>query len=43
MFFDRRLWELTRGPRLWVALAIFLGLAASVVGIARFASSIIAR
>jgi ATP-binding cassette, subfamily B, bacterial len=37
MFFDRRLWEFTRGLRLWVALAIFLGLAASVVGIARFA------
>ena len=37
MFFDRRLWEFTRGLRLWVALAIFLGLAAAVVGIARFA------
>ncbi len=37
MYFDRRLWEFTRGLRLWVVLAIFLGLAASVAGIARFA------
>src|SRR5215813_4909754 len=37
MYFDRRLWELTRGLRGWVALAILLGLVASVVGIARFA------
>src|SRR5215472_6718511 len=37
MYFDRRLWELTRGLRGWIALAIILGLVASVVGIARFA------
>ena len=37
MYFDRRLWEFTRGLRGWIGLAIFLGLAASVVGIARFA------
>ena len=33
----RRLWQLTRGLRGWIALAILLGLVASVVGIARFA------
>jgi ATP-binding cassette, subfamily B, bacterial len=37
MYFDRRLWQLTRGLRVWIALAILLGLVASVVGIARFA------
>src|SRR3974390_182188 len=37
MYFDRRLWELTRGLRGGIALAILLGLVASVVGIARFA------
>src|ERR1700741_5354596 len=37
MYFDRRLWQLTSGLRGWIALAIFLGLVASVVGIARFA------
>jgi ATP-binding cassette subfamily B protein len=37
MHFDRRLWELTRGLRGWIALAVLLGLIASVVGIARFA------
>jgi ATP-binding cassette, subfamily B, bacterial len=37
MYFDRRLWELTRGLRGWIALAIVLGLVAAVVGIARFA------
>jgi ATP-binding cassette subfamily B protein len=37
MYFDRRLWELTRGLRGWIGLAIGLGLVASVVGIARFA------
>ncbi len=37
MYFDRRLWELTRGLRGWIAFAIGLGLIASVVGIARFA------
>src|SRR5690242_5193485 len=37
MYFDRRLWLLTRGLRGWIALAILLGLVASVVGIARFA------
>jgi ATP-binding cassette, subfamily B, bacterial len=37
MYFDRRLWQLTRGMRGWIALAILLGLVASVFGIARFA------
>src|SRR5271167_2771606 len=37
MYFDRRLWQLTRGLRGWIALAILLGLVASVLGIARFA------
>src|SRR5215471_9319788 len=37
MYFDRRLWQLTRGLRGWISLAILLGLVASVVGIARFA------
>ena len=37
MYFDRRLWELTRGLRRWIIGAILLGLVASVVGIARFA------
>src|ERR1700740_2570583 len=37
MYFDRRLWQLTCGLRGWIALAILLGLVASVVGIARFA------
>src|SRR5438876_2284536 len=37
MYFDQRLWQLTRGLRGWIALAVLLGLVASVVGIARFA------
>src|SRR5271156_3094753 len=37
MYFDPRLWQLTRGLRGWIATAILLGLVASVVGIARFA------
>ena len=37
MYFDRRLWQLTRGLRGWIALAVLLGLIAAVVGIARFA------
>jgi ATP-binding cassette subfamily B protein len=37
MYFDRRLWQLTRGMRGWIAIAILLGLVAAVVGIARFA------
>src|SRR5207244_2429325 len=37
MYFDRRLWQLTSGLRGWIALAVLLGLVASVVGIARFA------
>jgi ATP-binding cassette subfamily B protein len=37
MYFDRRLWRLTRGLRGWIAFAILLGLVASVAGIARFA------
>jgi ABC-type multidrug transport system fused ATPase/permease subunit len=36
MYFDGRLWQLTRGLRGWIALAIILGLVAAVVGIARF-------
>src|SRR5215469_4742806 len=37
MYFDRRLWQLTRGMRGWIAVAILFGVVASVVGIARFA------
>src|SRR5271165_4699654 len=37
MYFDRRLWQLTRGLRGSIAFAITMGLVASVVGIARFA------
>jgi ATP-binding cassette subfamily B protein len=37
MYFDRRLWQLTRGLRGWIGFAIVLGLLAAVVGIARFA------
>jgi ATP-binding cassette subfamily B protein len=37
MYFDWRLWQLTRGLRGWIALTIVLGLVASAVGIARFA------
>jgi len=37
MYFDGRLWQLTRGLRGWIAAAVLLGLVASVVGIARFA------
>ena len=37
MYFDRRLWQLTRGMRGWIGVAILLGVVASVVGIARFA------
>jgi ATP-binding cassette subfamily C protein CydCD len=37
MYFDRRLWQLTRGLRGWIALVILLGLVAAVVGITRFA------
>jgi ATP-binding cassette subfamily B protein len=37
MYFDRRLWQLMRGLRGGIAVAILLGLVASVVGIARFA------
>jgi ATP-binding cassette, subfamily B, bacterial len=37
MYFDRRLWQLTRGLRGWIVFAILLGLVAAVVGIARFA------
>src|ERR1700738_2313133 len=38
MYFDRRLWQLTRGLRRGLALAIVLGLVASLVGIPRFAT-----
>src|SRR5215469_11290285 len=37
MYFDPHLWQLTRGLRGWIAVAVGLGLIASVVGIARFA------
>ena len=37
MYFDRGLWQLTRGLRGWIAAAVLLGLVASVLGIARFA------
>ncbi len=37
MYFDRRLWRLTRGLRGWIAFSVLLGLIAAVVGIARFA------
>jgi ABC-type multidrug transport system fused ATPase/permease subunit len=36
MYFDRRLWRLTRGLRGRIALAIFVGLGAAAFGIARF-------
>jgi len=36
MYFDRRLWELTRGLRGRIALTILIGLLASALGIARF-------
>src|SRR5579863_1021554 len=36
MYFDRRLWELTRGLRGRIALAILIGLVAAGFGIARF-------
>src|SRR5947199_6921235 len=37
MYFDRRLWQLTRGLRGRILLAIALGLVAAALGIARFA------
>jgi ATP-binding cassette subfamily B protein len=37
MYFDRQLWQLTRGLRGRILLAIAIGLAASAFGIARFA------
>src|SRR5437868_8375193 len=37
MYFDRRLWELPRGMRGRILLAILLGLLAAGFGIARFA------
>src|SRR6185437_13426394 len=36
MYFDRHLWQLTRGLRGRIALAILIGLAAAAFGIARF-------
>src|ERR1700681_4126805 len=36
MYFDLRLWRLTRGLRGRIALAILIGLAAAAFGIARF-------
>ena len=37
MYFDRRLWQLTRGLRGRILLTIAIGLAAAALGIARFA------
>jgi len=37
MYFDERLWQLTRGVRCRLAIAVVLGLAALAAGIARFA------
>src|SRR5260370_41777662 len=37
MYFDRRLWELTRGLRGRIGLTILIGLIAAAFGIARFA------
>ncbi|MBV9523319.1 MAG: hypothetical protein JO010_11030, partial [Alphaproteobacteria bacterium] len=37
MYFDRRLWEMTKGLRGRIAAAVALGLIASALGIARFA------
>ncbi len=37
MYFDRRLWQLTRGARWRIAAAVAIGLLASAIGIARFA------
>ncbi|MDP3208282.1 MAG: hypothetical protein Q8M65_03960 [Rhodoglobus sp.] len=37
MYFDRRLWALTAGVRLQIALAVALGLATATAGIARLA------
>src|SRR5437879_12094572 len=37
MYFDRRLWQLTRGLRGRILLAIAIDLAAAALGIARFA------
>ena len=36
MYFDRRLWQLTRGLRWRIALTVLVGLAAAAVGISRF-------
>jgi ATP-binding cassette subfamily C protein CydCD len=36
MYFDRRLWQLTRGLRGRIALTVLIGLAAAAVGISRF-------
>src|SRR5207302_7829240 len=37
MYFDRRLWQLTRGARGRILAAVLIGLAAAAIGIARFA------
>jgi len=34
MYFDPRLWQLTRGLRGWISLAVLLGLVVAVAGIA---------
>ncbi|HWG06971.1 MAG TPA: ABC transporter ATP-binding protein, partial [Beijerinckiaceae bacterium] len=36
MFFDRRLWQMTRGLRWRLVIAVFIGLAAAAIGLARF-------
>ena len=36
MYFDRRLWQLTRGARGRIAASVAIGLTASAIGIARF-------
>src|SRR5579862_1113519 len=36
MYFDRRLWELTRGLRQWIVGAVAIGILAGFIGITRF-------
>ena len=37
MYFDRRLWGFTKGVRLRILWAVFVGLASATVGVARLA------
>ena len=37
MYFDRRLWQFTKGVRLRIAGAVFIGVLAAAVGVARLA------